>query len=98
MRLLETLLVVFAAIYVAQLLVVSLVLAALILFLWCLYQRPKEALALGAGALLVAFTSKPSGLALILALALGFGLWKLCCWVRTRLARRTPPAGLLPRP
>ena len=77
MRFLETLLLVLVAIYVAQLVITSMILAALLLFLWCLWKRPREALVLGLGVLLVAFISKPIGLTLVFMIALGFGLWAL---------------------
>jgi len=94
MRFLETLLLVLVAIYVAQLVITSMVLAALLLFLWCLWKRPREALVLGLGVLLVAFISKPIGLALVIIIALGFGLWALARGVRKR--RHRPACRCVP--
>lgn len=79
MRFLETLLVVFAAIYVVQLAIMALLIATLMLFLWCLYKRPREAMVV----LAVAFISTPIGLALSLIAILGFGLWAFIRQVRT---------------
>ena len=99
MRFLETLLLVLVAIYVAQLVITSMVLAALLLFLWCLWKRPREALVLGLGVLLVAFISKPIGLALVVAVAAGVGLWALLRWRRTRFARKgSRPCPFAPPP
>lgn len=85
MRFLETLLIVFAAIYVAQLFIAALILTTLILFFFCLWKRPKEALILGLVVLAVAFISKPAGLLLVLVIAVGFIGWAL---VRRFQARR----------
>lgn len=99
MRFFEILLIVFAAIYVAQLVILALAISTLILFLCCLYKRPRESLVLGAGLLLVALMSKPIGMALVVATALGFGLWGLrrCLLARQR-ARRSRPMAMLPKP
>jgi hypothetical protein len=96
MRFLETLLLVFAAIYVAQLIIAALLIATLMLFLWCLWKRPREALLLGAGVLMLAFITKPIGL----AVAAGLGA---CClaWlamrsiVANRRRSKRPQARLL---
>lgn len=90
MRFLETLLIVIAAIYLAQLAITILVLTTILFALWCLYTRPKEALLLGAGLLAVAFFSTPVGLATLLALAVGLGLWRLCRRFRTPRPRLAP--------
>src|SRR4051812_44324714 len=72
MRFLESLLIVFALIFVLQLVITALILAALILFLFCLWRRPKESLFLGLGLLLVLLLSTPAGLALVATIAVGF--------------------------
>jgi hypothetical protein len=99
MRFLETLLLMFAAIYVAQLVIASLIVATLMLFLWCLYKRPREALVLGLAALAVVVISKPIGLVLVLVAILGFGLWAFIGHIQTT---RSGGAGcgpsLLPPP
>ena len=90
MRFLETLLIVIAAVYLAQLAIMSLMIVTVILFLWCLYVRPKEALLLGMGVLLIAFLSTRAGLALILIAGICIAVWAL---IRRLKARR--PALLL---
>lgn len=97
MRLLEALLVAFVAIYIAQLFIVALVFAALLLFLCCLFHRPREALILGLAVLGLVAMTRPIGLVLFAALGLGMGLLVLVGWVRER---RRPaiqrPQRLLP--
>lgn len=84
MRFLEALLLILAAIYVAQLIIAALILATLMLFLWCLWKRPRESLILGVGLLLLAFISKPIGLALLAAIVLGLIGWALLIRFRSR--------------
>jgi hypothetical protein len=99
MRFLETLLLVFALIYVAQLIIVALILATLLLFLWCLWKRPREALMLGLGALVVVVLSKPIGLILVGCMALGVAGWLFVRWAMSRRGRTAPmPPPRLPRP
>lgn len=98
MRFLETLLLVFAAIYVAQLLIASLIIVTLMLFLWCLYKRPREALVLGLAALAVIFISRPAGFALTVAIAAGVGIWALIRWRRSVGRERSNPRPLLGPP
>jgi hypothetical protein len=98
MRFLETLLLVFVAIYVAQLVIAALLIATVLMFLWCLYRRPKEALLLGLAVLVVVVISKPIGLVLVAAIAIGFGLWALVCRIRARRHRReNHPIAFLPK-
>jgi chromate transport protein ChrA len=98
MRFVETLLLVFALIYVAQLIIAALILATLLLFLWCLWKRPREALVLGLAVLAVVVISKPIGLALVVVMAAGFGLWALGRLIRARRNRRAePPIAFLPK-
>lgn len=94
MRFLEALLIAFVAIYVAHLVIASLIIATLMLFLWCLYKRPKEALVLGLAILAVAALSKPIGLALVLAIAVGLVGWAVLHRIQSR--RRGPPQGCMP--
>lgn len=88
MRFLEALLIAFAAIYLLQLLITILILAALMLFLWCLYKRPREALILGLAVLTVAAISKPIGAVVVAAIILGIIIWLLV--IRFRQRRPTP--------
>ena len=98
MRFLETLLLVFALIYVAQLIIAALILATLMLFLWCLWKRPKEALVLGLALLLVVFISKPIGLVLVLMVAVGLITWTVVCSIKSRRHRGSrAPIALLPK-
>lgn len=94
MRFLETLLVLFVAIYLAQLLIAILVLATFMLFLWTLWKRPREALMFGLAVLAVVFVSKPIGLAV--ALTIAAGLFCLACFhvvqARRRERKRRPIA------
>lgn len=96
MRFIETLLILFAAIFVAQLLISILILAALVLFIWTLYKRPREALVLGLAVLAVVFISTPIGLALGVAIAVGFIGWALLRRVKAarHRARCGKPAAL----
>lgn len=87
MRFLETLLLVFVAIYVAQLVIAGLILATLILFLWSLYKRPREALALGLAVLAVVILSKPIGLMLVAAGIGALGLVAILQRLRVRRPR-----------
>ena len=88
MRFLEALLIAFVAIYVVQLVIAALFIATVLLFLVCLYQRPKEALVLGLAVLLVAFISQPIGLALAATIAAGLIGWAAV--IRFRRRRPTP--------
>lgn len=98
MRFLETLLLVCVAVYVAQLIIAALILATLILFLYALVKRPREALALGFGVLVVALLTKLIGLALVAVIGAGFLCWALAGWIKTRRYRGTNrPVALLPK-
>ncbi len=94
MRLIETLLLTFVFIYLAQLLITVLVLVALVLFLACVWKRPREALILGLAVLAVALISKPIGLAVVAAIVLGIIAWRLVI----RFRQRRPMLRLTYRP
>ena len=87
MRFLEALLVAFAAIYVVQLAIAALMLASLLLFLCCLFHRPREALILGLAVLGLAALTRPLGMALVSMFGLGLGLLCLIGWMRRRRYR-----------
>lgn len=94
MRVLESLLIFLAAIYLIQLVIALLVIATLLLFLWCLYKRPREALVLGLALIVLAALSRPIGLVLIAALVSGCIGWALVI----RFRRRRPMPRLTYRP
>jgi hypothetical protein len=94
MRFLESLLLVFVAIYVAQLVIAALMLATMMLFLWCLWKRPREALVLGLALLGVVIISKPIGFALVATIVAGFVTWGLL----SRFRRRRPTLRLTYHP
>jgi hypothetical protein len=98
MRFLETLLLVLVFIYVAQLILVALVLATLCLFLFCLWKRPRESLVLGLAILAVAFISRPIGLVLVFSIVAGFIGWAFVRWVQGRCRDGiVRPVALLPK-
>lgn len=88
MRVLETLIIMFAAIYVAQLLIAVLVLATMMLFLLTLWKRPREALMLGLAVLAIVFVSRPIGMALVTVIAVGCVGWILFKGWRARRQKR----------
>ena len=98
MRAMETLLILFAAIYVVQLIVAALMFATVLMLLWCLYKRPGAALLLGAGVLLVAFLTTPVGLAVTCTLAIGFACYALIRRIKARgRSGRSRTIALLPK-